>query len=111
MFAAWSTDGAASFGAPVRIDDGAPLGRVSVVLLPDGAMAVAWLEVVGEDGAMRLRRVTPDGRLHRAITLAITAPTRPAGFPRLGVVPEGVLAAWTAPADSGVRVRLVRRLP
>ncbi len=40
VYAAYSFDGGASFGRPQRVDDGDPLGRVDVELLPDGRAAV-----------------------------------------------------------------------
>ncbi len=51
-------DAGATFGAPVRIDDGGPAGRVDVVMLDGGAL-VSWIERTGGDtAAVRARRVS-----------------------------------------------------
>ncbi|MDZ7630184.1 MAG: hypothetical protein U5K74_02200 [Gemmatimonadaceae bacterium] len=47
----FSTDAGATFGAPVRIDGGAPAGRVDVELLDGGDALVTWIERTGRDSA------------------------------------------------------------
>ena len=63
---AYSTDGGATFAAPVRVDGGNPEGRVDVQLLADGGALVSWIERTGEtEAAVRVRRVgagRADGR-------------------------------------------------
>ena len=44
MFAAFSFDGGASWGTARRVDEGRPLGRVDIELLPDGGAVLTWLE-------------------------------------------------------------------
>ena len=41
---AFSTDAGASFGQPVQVDEGSPVGRVQVHMLGDGSGLVCWLE-------------------------------------------------------------------
>ena len=41
---AFSDDGGKKFGPPVRMDEGKPLGRVAVELMPDGSALVLWIE-------------------------------------------------------------------
>ncbi|MBC7898086.1 MAG: hypothetical protein H7066_21890 [Cytophagaceae bacterium] len=68
--------------------------------------AVTWLErVPPEAGDVRVRRVTAEGALGSARTLATTAASRPAGFPKLVRHGANLLAAWTVPGDT-MRVRL-----
>lgn len=105
---AWSFDGGATFAAPRRIDGGAPVGRVDVELVGDGAAAVTWLErVPPEAGEVRVRRVTAAGALGSSHTLATTSASRPSGFPKLVRQGPDLLAAWTVPGDT-MRVRLTR---
>ena len=105
---AYSTDAGATFGAPQRIDDGKPAGRVDVELLDDGSAAVSWLERTDStDAQVRLRRVRRDGTAGTAITLARAVGTRASGFPRLARRGGELFAAWTQPGDSA-RVRLTR---
>jgi len=48
--AAFSTDAGATFGEPIQVDDGETLGRVDVLLLPDGSALVCWLSGNAEGG-------------------------------------------------------------
>jgi hypothetical protein len=89
--AAWSRDGGRSFGEPLRLDAGAPAGRVAAALLPGGDGAVAWLE--GDE--LRLRRVGRDGRLGPVGNVAAVAPGRGGGMPRLVAWDGALAAAWT----------------
>lgn len=109
VFAAFSTDGGASFGPPIRVDDGTPRGRVDVELLRDGAALVTWLELTELDAEVRARAVRPDGRAGASIVVAATDEARSSGFPRIVRVGDDVLVAWTVVGDSGgVRVAALR---
>ena len=56
----FSRDGGVTFGAPIRVDDGLPLGRVTVTTIDDASVLVGWLEYVkdadGSGGASALPR-------------------------------------------------------
>lgn len=118
VLVAFSADGGASWGAPVRVDEGTPLGRVDLALLPDGSAAVAWIGAApagGSDGAgtsearVHLRRVDAEGRLGPAAVVSSTSAARASGFPRLARVGQEVLVAWTLPGpEGGIRVRSAR---
>lgn len=101
-----STDGGASWHAPVRVDGGSPVGRVDVLLLGDGSALVFWLERTGgEEAELRLRRVRADGATEAPITVARSDAARSSGFPRLAASGAWVYMAWTQPgAPSGIRV-------
>lgn len=103
VFAAFSTDGGATWGAPIRVDDGRPIGRVDVELLSDGDALVSWLEGAGQGRVeVRVRRVSRRGGAGRAAPVAETRDARSSGFPRMLRVGDDVLIAWTT--DQGVRV-------
>ncbi|HWP99869.1 MAG TPA: sialidase family protein [Vicinamibacterales bacterium] len=93
---AFSSDGGATFGPPVRVDDGDPLGRVDVELLSDGSALVGWIERLAPGAAFRVRRVAADGGRDEAITVAPVSPGRSSGYPRLAVGGEEILFAWVA---------------
>jgi hypothetical protein len=104
---AFSDDAGDTFSAPVRGDDGDPLGRVDVALLEDGSAALVWLERVGEGAEIRLRRIGADGRAGRAVTVSGTAGARSSGFPRMRPAGDRLLLAWTEAGDpSRVRAAL-----
>lgn len=103
---AFSDDGGARFGAPLRIDGGNPAGRVDAALLADGSALVTWVERTGGDtAAVRVRRVTRDGRVGAATTIASSSAARASGFPRMAVTGDRVVLAWTSPGKpSAVRL-------
>lgn len=108
---AFSTDGAASFGDPVRVDGGLPVGRVDILLLRDsGAALVSWLEGTGGEGAeVRIRLVDRWSGASEAVTLTHSSAERASGFPRVMEAPDGsVLLAWTDVTGEDSRVRLKR---
>jgi hypothetical protein len=112
---AWSVDGGASFGAPMRADAGAPAGRVDLELLDDGSAALSWLERVDSTSAqVLLRRVLRDGTVRPHTVVASTKGSRASGFPKIARRADDLVAAWTIPGDTA-RVRLARidlaRLP
>ena len=103
---AFSDDGGATFGAPVRIDDGRPAGRVDVAMLPEGGALVSWIERTGGDtAAVRARRVSRDGRPAAAVTIATSSAKRASGFPRVVMLGGDAIFAWTEPGTpSAIRV-------
>ncbi len=91
----FSSDGGATFGEPVRIDEGGPAGRVDIVSIGDDVV-VSWLER-GESGRadVRLERVSPSGSSEVAILVAETGSSRASGFPRMAVYGSEVYVTWT----------------
>jgi hypothetical protein len=103
---AFSSDAAGTFGAPIRIDGGAPAGRVDVLMLNDGSALVSWIERVGGDtAAVRARRVASNGRAGAPVTIATSSTARASGFPRMALSGDNIYFAWTQPSrPSQVRV-------
>jgi hypothetical protein len=106
---AFSTDEGATFGRPIRIDDGDPMGRVGVVLLADGSAVASWMEFADEGADIRARRVWPDARDEVTHTLASSSKERAAGFPVMASNEREILVAWTeVGAPSEVRTASLR---
>ena len=98
---AFSHDGGATFGAPVRVDDGNPAGRVDVEFDGTGRALVTWLERASNEGAeVRLRFVSPDGERSPATVVASSAAARSSGFPRMVRSGDEIFFAWTMPGDT-----------
>ena len=109
LLLAFSDDGGRTFGEPLDIDDGRPIGRSDVVLLADGTALVSWLESTAFGEELRYRRVRDDGSVEPSRTLVRSRSGRTMGFPRLLRQGPSVLVAWTADAPPlGVRTA---RLP
>ena len=103
---AFSHDAGATFGPPVRVDEGNPVGRVDVEFDGAGRALVTWLERVGNEGAeVRVRPVSPDGVSSPFAVVASSSAARTSGFPRMVRSGDEVLFAWTQPGDTA-RVRL-----
>jgi len=109
VLVAFSRDGGRNFGEPVRVDEGAPLGRVDVVLLEDRSALVLWLESRGKDAAILARRVSPHGVRTAALTITETSPRRASGYPRVIHDERRVIIAWTE-AGSPSRVHVAEAM-
>lgn len=96
---ALSSDSGRTFGRPVRVDDGRPIGRVDVVVLPGGDAIVSWLEQAAKGAEVRARRITAAGLRGPALTLAQSSEARSSGFPRLERSAREVTVAWRDAAD------------
>ena len=90
MSVAFSSDAGVTFGRPVRVDDGLPLGRIAIATLDDASVLVGWLEYLkdpaGKTAAwaeFRVRRVGPGDARGEATTVARVTPDRASGYPRL----------------------------
>jgi hypothetical protein len=110
VFLAWSRDGGASFGPPIRIDDGKPVGRVDVDIDEHGGALVSWMEFTsGQRADVRVRRVDVDGKLGASIVVARSSGERASGFPRMVVASDQLILAWTESGKpAGVRVARAR---
>ncbi|MEK7727903.1 MAG: sialidase family protein [candidate division KSB1 bacterium] len=95
----FSRDRGKAFGAPLRVDDGDPMGRVSIALLAKGEAVVCWMETVESGAEVRIRRVHADGRVGESFTVTPTAATRASGFPRMALTGEELIFAWTKLSD------------
>lgn len=91
----FSDDGGASFGAPVRVDDGNPVGRVDIEWLGDDVL-VSWVErLEGRDGEVRTKMVASSGDVGTSLFVAKTASGRASGFPRMTRFGDEVFISWT----------------
>ncbi|MCY3630210.1 MAG: sialidase family protein [Bacteroidota bacterium] len=91
----FSTDEGRSFGAPVQIDDGLPLGRLDTILLQDRSALVSWIEKTDGGAEIRVRRVYPDGSPDASSVVAVTSASRASGFPRMARSGNAVYISWT----------------
>jgi hypothetical protein len=104
--AAFSADAGTSWGSPITVDAGRPLGRVDVVLLDGGDAMVSWLERTGRGAELRVRRMGSAGRRDPSVMVAGASEARSSGFPRMERAGPEVVLAWTEPAEP-TRLRTV----
>jgi hypothetical protein len=92
---AWSSDRGRSFGSPVTVDDGRPVGWPDVTMVDDGGALVSWLERRGEGiGEVLVRRVSREGVAGRPLVVAQSVSGRATGMPHMVRAGDHVLLAW-----------------
>lgn len=111
VLVAFSEDAGARFGQPLRVDDGSPIGRVDVALLPDGSALVLWLETAEEGARVTARRIRADGASSEALTVALTDVSRSSGFPRMVLRGREAVLAWIDTAGEGALRTAIASLP
>lgn len=104
-YAAFSSDAGRTFGAPIRLDDAASLGRVDIELLADGSAIAAYMEFADGRAEFRIRRIQPDGTRSEPLTVAGIANNRSSGYPRMAVGKDELILAWTERVGTASRVR------
>jgi hypothetical protein len=101
--AALSADTGETFGKPIPIDGGDPIGRVSVVALESGGAIVTWIEKTADGGELRARQVDAGGTVHDPVTVGKTSVGNDSGFPRVVRSGNQVYFAWTDTEERKVR--------
>ena len=94
-YAAFSSDGGRTFGAPIRLDAVSALGRVDVALLPDGSALATWIEFADQTSSFSMRRVEPSGRTSPMTAVTAISGARASGYPRIAADRDEVVFAWT----------------
>lgn len=96
----FSDDGGASFGKPVRVDNGQTIGRVDVILLDPVTAMVSWMD----EGVIYARKVQASGKKEPALCIGQSTSKRSAGFPQMSRVDGKIYFAWTDDAAKTIRV-------
>ncbi len=94
VYVVFSEDGGATFGPAALVDGDKPIGRVDLVLAGNGDALVSWLAADGQGASVRLRRVTPKGKLGPPLPIAATSAARNSGFPRMALSGGRLILAW-----------------
>lgn len=105
---ALSSDGGKTFGAPVQIDEGDPVGRVDVVSLDSGGAVVTWIEHSMRGGEVRARQVTAGGRAMEPVTVGKTSIGNASGFPRIEHAGDSIVFAWVDTDKRQIRTAVAR---
>lgn len=98
----FSDNGGAKWSEPFKVDSGAPMGRVDVVMMKGGQALVVWIEQNGERAEVRGRLVDRSGSMGEPFEVGPTTSSRSSGFPRIARADDGVYAAWTQTGDTPV---------
>lgn len=101
---ATSNDNGASFGEPAVIAEENTTGRVDLSVGDDGTVYTSWMSNQNDNGNVMMRRVADDGMMEAPIRVGITTSSRRSGFPRMALMNEGLLIAWTQ-TDPFIKIR------
>ena len=80
-----------SFGKPVRVDTGKPIGRVDITYLPDDKFLVSWIQ----DSKIMVRVLGLNGIKSQPKVIAESSDSRSSGFPQMTSTGNLILFAWT----------------
>jgi hypothetical protein len=106
---ALSSDGGASFSAPVMVAKETTSGRVGATFLASGNVAVSWMDIAGETAQLMLALYDADGNLLDRVQVAESQASRRSGFPVISSSGDDVYMTWTdISGDPQVRVARVR---
>src|SRR5262245_31715278 len=94
-----SADSGKTFGKPVRVDGGNPVGRVDVLSLASGEAVVSWIERSGQGPQVHMRRFAASGTGASPFNISGAAGVRSGGVPRMVASGEEIVIAWTDAAD------------
>ena len=92
---AFSEDTGKNFGLPLRIDANDPLGRVDVSMISKNSAVICWMENIGDDTLIQVRRVNTDGTKGEPMTISKTSAERSSGFPQIELRGDKIYVAWT----------------
>jgi len=96
----FSRDGGATFGAPIRMDEGKGIGRVDVLMLDERSAMVSWME----GAVIKTARVYQDGKKDPSVIIASSSEARSSGFPQMTKSGNNLIFAWTDDKDRTIKV-------
>lgn len=98
----FSNDGGETFGQPIRVDEGAAIGRVDIVMLDSETAYVTWMEGTAIKGT----KVTEQGKGMTSV-IATSSEARSSGFPQVTKSANQLIFAWTDDKEKIVKTAVV----
>lgn len=96
----FSSDGGASFNAPIEVDEGKAIGRVDVVLLDEKSAMVSWME----GSVIKAAKVHSDGTKEPSMIIASSSESRASGFPQMTRSGKSLIFAWPDNKEKTIKV-------
>ncbi|MCG2587420.1 exo-alpha-sialidase [Rhodohalobacter sulfatireducens] len=104
-----SSDGGQTFGDPIRINETTyrVLGRTDLTISDDGRTYVSWMQESEGMGYVMMREVVSADSLSNPQTVGITDSSRNSGFPKIALIDNSLIFAWTQ-TEPILRVRTAK---
>lgn len=96
----FSKDGGATFGKPIRMDEGNAIGRVDIVMLDEMNAMVSWMEGT----QIKIAKVNLDGTKEPSMTIGSSSESRSSGFPQMTKSGNKLIFAWTDDKEKNIKV-------
>ena len=104
----FSNDSGKSFGTPIQIDNGKPIGRVDVALLDDNNALVSWMESSENGAEIKVVKVNSNGAKQKPLIAASLSAARSSGFPQMEVFNDTVYFAWNDVSENQPVIKMAR---
>lgn len=101
---AFSMDGGANFGKPIRIDNGKPIGRVDIVMWNETTAVVSWIE----ESSIKAMMVNADGSKEHPVVISQTSDSRYSGFPQMTRSKNDLIFAWTDDEEKKIKIAMTK---
>jgi hypothetical protein len=94
----FSEDGGKTFGKPIQVDEGAPIGRVDITMLDGNEVFVTWME-----GSIIKGAIVSEMGKQSSVAIGATTESRSSGFPQVTRAGSQLIFAWTDDKEKVVK--------
>jgi len=96
------------FKSPIQLNDFNALGRVDVAFLNSSEVLVSYMELDDDATYLKIKKVSIDGKVSEAKTIAVIDEGRNSGVPQLEIMKGNVFLAWTHTVDGKNQLKSVK---
>ena len=104
----FSNSNGGDFKPPIQLNDLNALGRVDVAFLNSNEVLVSYMELDDHGTYLKIKKVSIDGKVSEAKTIAVIDEGRNSGVPQLEIMKKNVFLAWTYTVDGKNQLKSVK---
>ena len=104
----FSNSDGGDFKPPIQLNDLNALGRVDVAFLNSSEVLVSYMELDDHGTYLKIKKVSIDGKVSDAKTIAVIDEGRNSGVPQLEIIKGNVFLAWTYSVDGKNQLKSVK---
>ena len=97
-----------SFGIPLKINDHDAIGRVDVAFLNNEEAIVSYMEVDDIGTYLRIKKVSPNGKISKPVTISKIDGGRNTGVPQLEIINNEIFIVWTISVDGMNQLKSIK---